>query len=498
MAFLVAEFVLVMQFLWKYIDKIIGRGFSFSILMELLFYFAVRIIPEAVPVTILIASVMVFGNLSEKYELSSMKSAGISLTRIMGMGIVIAIFTAIFSLVASNYFKPRANYKFLQRYNTVSNQNPTLNFEEGVFNRDFRNFIIKIGEKDKDGRTIRNVLIYDNSQTDRRNLNMLVAKKGIMYSKENENVFVMELEEGEQYREMKETKRDENNKAIKTYPFVRTTFKSWSKEFDLSEFDVEAKSVNLNRREYDLMNSKQLLMAIDSFDRKLADNIFKSNHNFEELLAMEEYKVTPKTESKNLPKHVKEAMEKKDEQETKKSMDTKKGSPVRAQQIDKEIAEYGSFLETFSEGNQKVLLRKAKAGVEKRHDLINQTKVNAFSFNHTQDRYVLRFHQQYAWAFICIVFLFIGAPLGSIVRKGGYGYPLLISIIFFMMFIVIKILGEKLSRTGAMDPVLAAWLPVLVMIPIAFVLSYKALNDSDFSFVGNKVKEWRLKFFGKE
>ena len=139
MAFLVTEFVLVMQFLWKYIDEIIGKGVSLGILLELIFYWSVRIIPEAVPVSILIASVMVFGNLAEKYELSSMKSAGISLTRIMGMGIFIAVMTSMFSLFASNYMKPRANYKFIYRYNAIKRAKPALSIEEGVFNKDFRN-----------------------------------------------------------------------------------------------------------------------------------------------------------------------------------------------------------------------------------------------------------------------------------------------------------------------------------------------------------------------
>jgi len=493
MAFCVAEFVLVMQFLWKYIDKIIGKGFSLGILLELIFYFSVRIIPQAVPVTILISSVMVFGNLAEKYELSSMKSAGISLNRIMRTGFIISIFTACFSLLASNYFKPRANYKFLQRYNTISTQNPTLNFEEGVFNNGFKNFIIKIGKKDKDGQTIKNVLIYDNSNFDRRSLNMLVAKKGIMYSKENENVFVMELEDGEQYRELKETKKDENNKPIKTYPFLRTSFKNWKKEFDLSDFDVEARDVNLTRREYDLMNSFQLLTAIDSFDRKLENNINRSTHNFGEMLAVVEQE--KKKPNSNIPKHVKEAIEKKDDQVAQKKKKARTGAKVKAQDIDKELSTYASFIETFSNKIQKELARSTKSNVESRHNIINETYLNHKSSMYTRSKYVLTLHQQYSWALICIVFLFVGAPLGSIVRKGGYGYPLLVAIVFFMLFIILNIMGDKLNRAGTIHPILAAWLPNLVIMPIAFILTYKAINDSDFRFVKNQLSVLKAKFF---
>ncbi|MBT8234102.1 MAG: LptF/LptG family permease, partial [Bacteroidia bacterium] len=197
MAFFVVEFVLVMQFLWKYIDEFVGKGFSFGVLLEMLFYFSVRTIPEAVPVTILIASVMVFGNLAEKYEISSMKSAGISLTRIMMMGVLIAIFTACFSLLASNYLKPRANYKFFYRFNAIRKQKPALNLAEGVFSKDFRNFVIRVGDKEANERDIKDVIIYDHSGRDRKKINMLVAKTGQMYAREDNNNFIMELNDGE-------------------------------------------------------------------------------------------------------------------------------------------------------------------------------------------------------------------------------------------------------------------------------------------------------------
>ena len=144
MSFFVAEFVLIMQFLWKYIDEIIGKGFSMWILIELIFYYAVTIIPMAVPITILISSVMVFGDMSEKYELSSFKSAGVSLLRVMKPAIYIALCTAGFSLFSSNYLKPKANYKFFSRFDSIRKQRPSLTIEEGIFNDDFKGFSIRV------------------------------------------------------------------------------------------------------------------------------------------------------------------------------------------------------------------------------------------------------------------------------------------------------------------------------------------------------------------
>ena len=482
MAFFVAEFVLVMQFLWKYIDDIIGKGISFGVLLELIFYFAVRIIPEAVPVTILISSVMVFGNLAEKYEISSLKSAGVSLTRIMAGGVALAIFTALFSLLASNYLKPRANYKFKQRLLTVTRQKATLNIEEGVFSQEFRNFTMNVGKKLPDGEQIADVLIYDNSSPDKAQINMLSANRGRMYAADDNRSFIMELEDGEQYRELKPNKKKDSK------PFIRTKFEKWTKNFDMSAFDVEAQSLNSSRSKYDLLNSFQLRRAIDSFDLKLVNNGQNTAYNFDEILSIEVKKEEKGKDTKKskLPDSVTRALEKKDKQvsdnkDTKPVTKKKLKTNTKKQKKDLDLATISSFLETFDEKEAEKLNKSAKFRIQKTGDKITKSKRENEILTATRARYVLRLHQQFSWALICIVFLFIGAPLGSIVRKGGYGFPLLIAIIFFMIFIVLNIMGEKLNRTGEISPILAAWLPNLVLIPIAIYISYKALNDSSFS-----------------
>ena len=481
MAFFVAEFVLVMQFLWKYIDDIIGKGFSLGVLLEMIFYFSVRIIPEAVPVTILIASVMVFGNLAEKYEISSMKSSGISLLRIMWMGILISIITALFSLLASNYLKPRANYKFIYRFNAIRKQKPALNIEESTFSKDFKNFVIRVGDKDPNGRDIKDILIYDHSVPDKRKLNMLVAEEGEMYAGENDNYFVMELENGEQYREVKKANAkvgDDNE------PFIRTQFKKWTKVFDMSEFDLEATNLNLHRKEYDLLNASQLLSAIDSIDKKKLENKIKTAYNFNDMLAIEtsDKRVIDK-EEKNLPKHVQEAMQKKTQQEENKAK-SKKSNSQFVQEYES-LEDHATLLTTFNLKDQKYLAKAGKYTSEKRQDRLSRSASQENSIQRSRAWYVLRLHQQYAWALICVVFLFIGAPLGSIVKKGGYGWPLLVAIIFFMMFIILNILGERLIRSMAIGPVLAAWISILILSPIAIFLTYRAVNDIGISDIKN-------------
>lgn len=475
MAFFVAEFVLVMQFLWKYIDEIIGKGFSFGVLMEMLFYFSVRIVPEAVPVTILIASVMVFGNLAEKYELSSMKSAGISLTRIMWMAILISIFTAGFSLLASNYLKPKATYKFYYRFNAIRKQKPALNIAEGVFAKDFRNFVIRVGKKAENGRDINDVIIYDHSIRDRRQIKMLIAEDGEMYASGDENFFVMELNDGEQFREL-----DEKKSGEKKDPFLRTKFKKWTKVFDMSEFDMEAQNLNFQRKEYDLLNSFQLLGAIDSIDDKTSENRSRLNYNFRNLLDIETFDEKAELDKKDLPQNVKEAIEKTKKQETNKP----KRSSIKInpyQQIDTiNIDTLETFLAMFTYDDQLKIIKGAKSASSKQQELISTKTRQDESLRIARAKYVLRLHQMYSWALICVVFLFIGAPLGSIVKKGGYGYPLLIAIVFFMLFIILNILGERLNKGLTINPIFAAWLPNIVIIPVAALFTYRALNDMGF------------------
>lgn len=471
-----------MQFLWKYIDEIIGKGFSLGVLLEMIFYFAVRIIPEAVPISILIASVMVYGNLAEKYELSAMKSSGISLLRIMWMGIIISIATAGFSLLASNYLKPRANYKFIYRFNAIRKQKPALNITAGSFSKDFRNFVIRVGSKNENTGEIRDVLVYDHSAPDRRKISMVVAEKGIMYS--TDEYFVLELENGEQYREL-----DDANKSPEkdVEPFMRTQFEKWTKVFDMSEFDLEASNFNAQRKEYDLLNANQLREAVDSIDRAMIINRKRLTYDFSELVdapSMDEDEEEVTDETEDLPEKVQEAIKKSDEQQEKYVTRTR-GRPYQQfiQEANLDLTKYKNLISTFNLKDQKYLAKAIKYTSEKRQDKIASSTRHEWSIEYSKKRYLLRLHQQYSWALICILFLFIGAPLGSIVKKGGYGYPLLISILFFMIFIILNIMGERLTKSQAMGPVLGAWLPNIVIAPLAIILTYRALNDSDFSDV---------------
>ena len=196
--FFIALFVLVMQTLWLYIDDIAGKGIGFFLMVELVGYMSVSMIPMALPVAVLISSVMVMGNLAERYELSSIKSAGVSLWRTMRPLMVVTLSIGLFSFFCSNYFIPVSNLKFKSRLHDIKNQKPALSMEESLFNQDFQGFSIRLGDKLPDNQTIREVLLYDNTEANKGLLNMVTADSGQMFGSKDGKYFVMPLYNGTQ------------------------------------------------------------------------------------------------------------------------------------------------------------------------------------------------------------------------------------------------------------------------------------------------------------
>jgi lipopolysaccharide export system permease protein len=523
LSFFVAEFVLIMMFLWKYIDEILGKGFTMFDILELLFYYGVTIIPMAVPITILISSVMVYGDMSEKHELASLKSAGVSLFRIMRPAMYIALGTAIFSIFASNYLKPRANYMFLKRFTALRKQKPAMTIEEGIFNKDFKGFAIRVASKGDDDQTINDVIIYDHTDNDKTKISLIKSQSGKMYTSEDGGYFVMNLKDGYQYRELASSYgKGSANKS--KYPFMRTKFDTWSKVFDMSEFEFDANSINVNPNKEDMLTTPQLLSAIDSVKIKSQDVQLKMLSNFDGVLDI--YSVDEYQQLQERLKEEKSSAEFDEDNEARLNRDSSKRSQDRVLEMknrfNKEkrnktqgrnskiksrakinyLADVGtvdnviSLLDMVVPSKKKEIVKQAASLATSRKDHVNGYVAQINQLRKKQKKYQLRLHQSYSWALICIIFLFIGAPLGSIIRKGGYGYPLLVAILFYMVFMIITIMGQKLNRNETLSPEIAAWMPCVVLAPIAAWLTIKAMRDS--KFIGlNAIVNWVEKLFAR-
>ena len=505
--FFIALFVLVMQMLWLYIDDIAGKGVGFFLLMELIGYMSVSFFPMALAIASLISSVMVLGNLAEHYELSSIKSAGVPLFRTIIPLAFVVFGIAVFSFFCSNNIIPVSNLKFKSRLYDIRRQKPTLNLEPGAFNDDFKGFSIRIGEKKSDNRTIGDVLIYDQSEAAKGGkMTVISAAEGEMYVTDDEKFFIMELNDGMQSYEPAPMGK---TSSTKNAPFSRTYFKKWTKVFDLAEFEMSRTDVGLFKSHHSMMSVQQLSVAIDSIDNEKDERyrrLYEQTVRFfypmkkiwqEEIKKKEEdKKATGKEEDKvagvdykkymdKSPKKVdakkitKKSVGKPKKEEKKKKSSTPKANnrKVLEQTIEKPLTEYTSFVELFEKRKRTELYDKAKSfsrtvhgQAESANRSIERTRINRV-------KHVFELNSKFSTAAACLIFLFIGAPMGAIVRKGGFGYPLLISIIFFMIFMVITIFSKNIAERGLINPVLAAWMNCLLLAPFGMVLTWAAMTD---------------------
>lgn len=503
--FFIALFVLIMQTLWVYIDDIIGKGAGLGMITEFMFYLSISHFIMALPIAVLISSVMVMGNLAEHYELSSMKSAGVSLIRVMRPLMFACAGIAIFSWFTANFLTPVANLKFKSRLYDMRKQKPTLNMEEGIFNDDFEGYRIRIGEKGADNQTIKEVFIANHITAQKDRLNELIAEGGLMYTTPDERYLVMELEEGQQFQE---GNRYSGSKT--RAPFVRTSFEKYTKIFDMQEFDINRTDEELFRTHYSMLSMNQLIDAIDSIDQQVLDrketvstyidqyiNALKPRELIEiptentpkdtGAISLKLY-VTDSLVPDSLPLFAQKAKSKYNAKKIggrtvdvgnrKLTKVVKMKTIVAEQSIDKPLKEYDSIMGTFPSTKRQPYTTKAvqharsiKSNAESAHRFLVKTKEKRI-------KHVFELYSKYSFAVVCFVFLFIGAPMGALVRKGGFGYPLLIAIIFFMLFITLTLTFKRMAEAFVVHPILAVWLPNLIILPIGFFLTYKAMNDA--------------------
>ena len=554
--FMIAMFVLLMQILWLYIDDIAGKGLGLFILVELLAYKCVSLIPMALPLAMLISSVMVLGNMAEHYELSSFKSAGVPLWRVMLPLMFIGLLTSGFSYFCSNNLIPVANLQFGSRMYDIQQQKPALRLDTGVFNDDFDGYAIHIGNKEGD-RGIEDILIYDHQDANRGRLGQIVAKEGEMYSTEDGSYFVMNLQNGHQYMETKPSGYGKSQ----NYPFVRTNFDSWNKVFDLSEFQLNRTNKDLFSQNRSMLSTAQLAEAVDSLDYKIEKrvqtmantvsgyfyNIDTDTTDLEPTaaeIAAKEYRkkesdkmraladsskrlqqieAAKRTNVKPKPKLLNQTKKKTDSLATvrrikgtkplvtkKINQDTSKkgtksrnarlkvdGQPILQDSIE-HIAAISSIVSTFPSYERVQMYSKAKTFARSIHSQAESATRSLDRLRESKVKHIYDLHMKYSMAAVCFIFLFIGAPMGAIIRKGGFGYPILVAIIFFVTFIVLTIFYKKVAETFAMPAVQAAWMPCIILFPIGIFLTYRAMNDS--KILGDKaVGVWMdiVSFFGR-
>lgn len=495
-ASLIAIFVLLMQTLWLYMDDIAGKGLGILFIIELLFYKCAGLVPLAMPIGILIASVMVMGNLAEQYELSSLKSAGIPLLRIISPVLGVGLLATIFSLYSSITLIPLANLKFGSRLWDIQQQKPTLRLEAGVFNYDFQGFVIHIGKKEGD-RMIKNVKIFDHSGNIREGYSQITAQSGEMYTNSDGTLFIMDLFDGYQYTEGEA-------RAFRNRPFIRTHFDRYTKVFDLSEFQMSRTDEDLFKSNRSMLSPKELQDAVDTLDKE-ANQFSKEMGNhlsaFFDFMELDSAFLKPQNTLVEEPIVTEPLVEEKEITKLLKAKEAEKRDsvPLYYPEVYERVAYWQNayvnltadslinfsqrdtltpFIEIFDNFKKRDLNRRTVANV--RSILSESEKTIRLLSNHRQNKVRNQYekHSRYSMAVICFIFVFIGAPMGALVKKGGFGYPILIAIIFFMLFVVLTIFCKKIAESYVLPAILSAWMPCLVLFPIGLFLTIRAMNKS--------------------
>ena len=431
--FFIAFFVLMMQGLWKYLDDLVGKGLDFVTIGKFLWYVSASMLTLAMPIAILISSIMTFGNLGESFELVAIKSAGISLLRFMRPLVWVAILFCGITFMFANYVIPYANLKFVALYNDIFYKKPAFDLKEGVFFTYLPNYAIKAGKKDPDGKTIRDVLIYD--QTNPLQNNTIIAEAGVMTVSKDQKFLEFNLKNGYRYQE-NGTVYDSSNE------YIRLGFSTFKKLFDLSALQKQTTNDSVYRNNFKMLSAGQISRQLDTL-YKLNDSSIKRMNR---AIAI------------SLPFISKQDSLKKNEPVIKTKYN-------KFDSIIPDSARFQVYSSAIGVANSiKYNLENSGSEITARKDEIRFHQIE--------------WHRKYSLSMACFVLFFIGAPLGSIIRKGGLGMPLVVAIIFFLMFHLLNMFGEKFVKEGMLPPFIGMWLAVIVLAPVGAFLTYKAMHDS--------------------
>lgn len=463
MTFFIALFILLMQFLWRWIDELVGKGLETIDFVEIVLYASSTLVPMALPLAILLASLMTLGNFGEYYELLAMKSAGISLPRIL---LPLSIVTALISVGAfffSNNVLPYTNLKLTNLLYSVRQQKPEFLIKEGVFTDFADGYTIKVGQKNPKTGLLKRIMIYDHS--DRKgNVTVTYADSGFMSPSADQKYLVATLFSGNTYKEVLD-KRNRLNAPGSKLPAQRQKFEKQKIIFELQGVGLKRTDETLFKDSYQVMNITQLNETRDS----LADELETRIHNFSQGIERSNILKSP---SWMLP-----------------------NDSLRHHKFNVD-----SLFNNLDDEAKLHALSLALTNARSSKNYVSSTKDEFKYRKRFIARHRIEWHRKFTLSFACLIFFFIGAPLGAIIRKGGLGMPIVVSVLFFIVYYVITITGEKFARELIWSTTAGMWLSSLILFLLGIFLSYKATTDSVimnaesytlfFKKIGNKLKKW--------
>lgn len=470
--FLISLFVLVMQFFWLYIDDLVGKGLDISTILLLISFVAATAVPLALPLALLLSSIMTFGNLGESFELIAIKSAGIPLLRFMRPLFIISVFISGIAFLFANNIIPVANLKLDSLKYDIIVAKPAFDIKEGIFYDKISGYVIKIGSKEKNDSIIHNVVLYEKSYGLQDHF--MVAKSGVMQVTPDKRFLRFTLRDGWNYQE-------NGDRFTTNTEFIRLGFKEYKKDFDLSDFQMDRTEDSLFKYNPKMLTVGQLSMSIDSLQKPEKELLSRSNRELKTYIPFLRYadSVWPGNNNMTLIP-AKATITMKPEKSVKSAIESALRKRNRAYDF-AEIMEESTvdpMNALIPDSLRLIVTDRAFAEINAVKSLV---EMGATDFNARElliRKHWIEFNRKFTLSVACIVLFMIGAPLGSIIRKGGLGTPLVFAIVFFVIFHLLNTFGEKFANGGITSPFAGMWLSTLVLIPIGIFLTSKAMSDS--------------------
>jgi lipopolysaccharide export system permease protein len=452
MTFAICLFLVLMQFLWKYVEDMVGKGLGLDVIGEMFFYAALNLIPMALPLAILLASLMVFGNMGENLELLAIKSAGIPLLKIMKPLIILIFLISVGAFFFQNNAIPKIQTKFYSLLISIRQASPELDVPESVFYKEIDGYNIYVDKKDRKTGMLYDVLIYDVANGF-DNMAVIICDSAEMNSTEDKTMLIFTMYSGQQFQNF--TQGTTPRHAVDFVPYARENFDtktmmiSYDANFNrMGEEVIEGSSTS----NYVSKNLSELGTSIDSMTM-IMDSVNRVDRNL-----MKNYSYL--TFRNSYPSEKKDSL-------MAGSLDTRV-----------EVPRPDTLLQSKELEQQSTILQSAFMKADNNSNEFLFRSLNKTTTQKTINRHWIEWHRKFTIPFTCLIFFFIGAPLGSIVRKGGLGTPIVISVVLFIIYYIVDNVGYKMTRDGVWEHWFGMWFSSLILLPVGIFLTYKAMNDS--------------------
>ncbi|WP_298220772.1 LptF/LptG family permease [Flavobacterium sp.] len=433
--FVILLLIFILQTVWLFISELAGRDLDFMMILKFLLFKMPSLVPLVLPLSVLLASIMTFGDLAENYEFAAMKSAGISLQRIMRGLTVFIVFLSFAAFFFANNVIPYAEYKFINFRKSIAQMKPAMAIAEGQFS-DVGAYNIKVEKKSGyNGNFLTGVTIHKKINSYDGSKNVIKAKTGELVSNENSNILKLVLNDGYYYEDLVPKKYEERNKI----PFAKSGFKKYIINIDLSKLNSTDQNEDQIKDTDKMLNISELLYTLDSLNANYRKDIISISDNTYLRMGM----MSNKRDDKNHPSQVFKP----------------------------------KLLDNFPSSERAKILNMASNNVISSTFSVESYKNELFSKIETINEHWIALYEKFVIAIACLLMFFIGAPLGAIIRKGGLGLPIVFAMTIFIIFHFVNTFGKKVAQENEITPFLGCWLSTFILMPLAILLTYRATND---------------------